>query len=192
MVSLAEHALNLKSFDEDKFTLQGYVDYVKNSSKGYCRKAYWVSTASPEGYRDLYDVFVESYAAEFGKLDDAGTKAKKTGQAEKTAGNIAKSLWWSFDEDTGLENPLQTRVLPCISYQNHRVMFLLPKNAEKRQTLRQFMLDSNKREPKVTAPLEARFALSLQLAEAVIKVHLAGLTHGAIRSEISFFSCLGR
>lgn len=85
--------------------------------------------------------------------------------------------------------PYQTGVLPCIGHDEFRVVFLLPSNLEvedlkdlKPQTLTDCILSS----PRVVS-LETRFSLALQLAEAVYKIHLAGLAHRSIRSSLILF-----
>lgn len=87
------------------------------------------------------------------------------------------------------EVPYQTGVLPCIGHDEFRVVFLLPSNLEvedlkdlKPQTLTDCILSS----PRVVS-LETRFSLALQLAEAVCKIHLAGLAHRSIRSSLILF-----
>jgi hypothetical protein len=178
IISLAELAPKKRPLDEGNFREQDPKkrDILYNCAAGYCIKADWIpENIGAEGpARRLYDVFVESYGREFGENNPVRAEAKSR--------DIAEKLWWSFETNNAAL--FQTGLLPCIGYQKHKIMFLLPRNVSKRLTLRHLFLEyKNKGSVSYIPSVESRFAFALQLAEAVLKIHSAGLTHNAIRSD---------
>jgi hypothetical protein len=165
--------------------------YVLSTTRvlGYSIKARWrPASRAREDHRPLVRVFVESYRTSGGEP-----------VAQSFSCTIAERLWWScenrdgpYQQPPGSNNQTnvpsyQTGVLPCIGFEEHRAVFLLPTNStpEDQCTLRGLI---NKTE---AVSLEVRFSLALQLADAVLKVHSAGLVHCAIRSDTVLFLAPG-
>jgi hypothetical protein len=139
----------------------GKRETFRNCAGGYLEKGDWVANGQElEDLRPQVDFFVEANPGRSGP--------------DNPAQYIAQNLWWTCD-NIGKEAGL----LPCIGFRKNDVIFLLPDNMATCQTLRQHMILSRT----TTPPLEARFAMALQLAEAVFKLHSAGFTHRAIRSD---------
>ncbi|PGG97956.1 hypothetical protein GX51_07069 [Blastomyces parvus] len=92
-------------------------------------------------------------------------------------------------DDSG--SPFQTGFLPCIGFKNGRIVFLLPRNVDWKQhpasSLLALISNSEGQQPKPAIPLERRLDLATQLSEAVLKSHLSGFVHSAIRSETILF-----
>ncbi|KLJ12314.1 hypothetical protein EMPG_12628 [Blastomyces silverae] len=92
-------------------------------------------------------------------------------------------------DDSG--SPFQTGFLPCIGFKNGRIVFLLPRNVDWKQhpasSLLACISNSEGQQLKPAIPLERRLDLATQLSEAVLKTHLSGFVHSAIRSETILF-----
>ncbi|OCT50316.1 hypothetical protein CLCR_06857 [Cladophialophora carrionii] len=173
LVHLVPKIEPLNSHDGENFSIVdfGAIKRLKNSNFGYCAEAYWKASGALEVKRETVPVFVES----FRKLDNGG---------ELVVG-VAQRLWWSCD---GRNNtPYQMGVLPCIGFDKHRVIFLLPKNATDPQTLRELIRGQEGKGGRQGVSLETKFSLALQLAEAVLKIHMAAVVHSSIRSDTILF-----
>jgi len=188
LFDLARQHPNLANLDKDHFTIiSDYPDYkylpcVVGAS--YCVEADLIAPdkSNLNRARPRMDVFVESYLTTSKPENESNKKEYK--EARKSAQFVAERLWWTRVSGNA---PYQTGVLPCIGYAEYRVVFLLPSNLEadlkdfKPQTLRDCIMTNTR------ASLETRFSLALQLAEAVFKLHLAGLAHRSIRSNLILF-----
>ncbi|OBT69031.1 hypothetical protein VE03_01303 [Pseudogymnoascus sp. 23342-1-I1] len=100
-------------------------------------------------------------------------------QTDRVTGRIMWAIW-KGERVTEIFNGIHRKIDVIESY---RVLFLLPENAERnqQQTLRDLICSST------IVPLETRFSFALQLAEALLKIHLAGLMHCEIRSDNIIF-----
>ncbi|CAJ2508807.1 Uu.00g138330.m01.CDS01 [Anthostomella pinea] len=174
----AEHPNDFKIY----FPPMQFVDH----DFSYCVSSHWGSSgnAPREAQRGPLLLFVESYRPDIRKTDDQSTQDSKRLKANQVAERIATMLWWSCDSDESY----QTGLLPSIGSDQYRVCFLIPKNAKDQKTLGNLIRESQPGEThERKVPLEMRLSLALQLAEAIRKVHSAGLAHCAIRSDTVLF-----
>jgi len=179
---------DLANLDGDHFTIvTGHEDY--NYVRGtppqvnqYCVRADLVSPDRSDVQQDRpeSDVFVESFRPVTQLENDANKR--KYDEARRRAKVTAERLWWTRVSDDVAELAFQTGILPCLGYDEFRMIFLLPSNAclkdKKPQTLRDYINSNPAR-----VSLDTRCALALQLADAVFKIHLAGVAHRSIRSN---------
>ncbi|KAK4156074.1 hypothetical protein C8A00DRAFT_31126 [Chaetomidium leptoderma] len=110
------------------------------------------------------------------------------------AQQVATRLVRGLENDPDRRTPYQTAVLRCIGYKGLHdpndnaamavpyVIFLLPPGTAEPITLAKYMSNRGSR-----APLEFRWDLALQLAEAVFKIHAAGIVHRNISSHAVLF-----
>lgn len=176
IVILANVVPNLKSDTFEIADVKKIGHFRPLSPYYYVQVNLVVTQKTTAAHRPPLDVLVESYR---NRDSDETNKEKKDRNALEKAKSIAERLWWTCDNNTGF----RTGLLPCIGIESYRVLFLLPENAEKnkQQTLRNLICGPT------IVPLETRFAFALQLAEALLKVHLAGLMHCDIRSDNIIF-----
>lgn len=191
LFDLARQHPSLASLDKNHFNIVSeypeykYVTCALGSS--YCVEADLIAPdrSNLNRARPRMNVFVESYRTTSDPEDKNYEKRYK--EARTLAQFVAERLWWTRVSSNAAEVPHQTGVLPCIGYDEFRVVFLLPSNLEadfkefSPQTLRDCIMNT------VRVSLETRFSLALQLAEAVFKIHLAGLAHRSIRSNFILF-----
>ncbi|KAK3987134.1 hypothetical protein QBC44DRAFT_216376, partial [Cladorrhinum sp. PSN332] len=112
----------------------------------------------------------------FGYHPRDNDKARK--RATKEAEKAARRLWWTGAPGDGQPQNFQTGVLSCIGFDKNNLVFLLPENAKLDVSLRHKI-----RTTASGVALDVQFSYALQLAQAVLKVHSAGLMHCAIRSN---------
>ncbi|KIW67107.1 hypothetical protein PV04_06380 [Phialophora macrospora] len=185
VVTLAELAPSLRSLspvdDSTRFEIPrpDQAKALENAPVGYSLMAMW---SDPDGSKrerrhDPVRVFVESYRPQGTNVGDAAMV-----EAREKARLIAEKLWWTCESAE-----LHTTILPCIGFQDYRVVFLLPKNVGDQKTLGGVIRSSGIGRSKTGVSIEARYRLALQLAEAVLKVHSAGLMHRAIRDNTILF-----
>ncbi|KAK4183483.1 hypothetical protein QBC35DRAFT_535710 [Podospora australis] len=174
--------------DGTKFKLY---DFSKNATRledaplGYHTKADWRETDPTirvfvESYRDYDHVPKSSENPEDPRRrqdDRIGTREEPSIKKARLA---PEKLWWTLAPPEGSGVP--TGVLPCIGFDKYRLISLLPENSKDIQTLRQLIQNKDS-----GVSLDFRVSLALQLAEAVLKVHSAGLSHCAIRSNTIMF-----
>ncbi|KAL9625283.1 MAG: hypothetical protein Q9160_000685 [Pyrenula sp. 1 TL-2023] len=157
---------------------QKYKVWVKNAPTAYSVAASWAPSDGSlyEAPREAVEVLVESYRPE-------KESRKEEDAATQKASQIAQKLWWTCEN----KSEFRDRVLPCIGFQAHRVIFLLPKNAKGITTVGGLIRRDDASESTTSVSIEVRYSLALQLAKAILRVHSAGLMHCAIRSDTILF-----
>ncbi|KIY03302.1 uncharacterized protein Z520_01769 [Fonsecaea multimorphosa CBS 102226] len=173
---LAERARDPVSFDLRNFSLITERNILDSGFYAYSAQAkYNPRGKDPENDDPEVDVFIESFNADKTSRKDAQEKAERSAKCLCRLGDDSNTMLY------------QTGLLPCLGHQFGRLIFLLPKNAqEEPRTLRKYIAEcKEKHEPAI--PLDSRFGFALQLAEALVTVHSAGIAHGAIRSDTILF-----
>lgn len=154
------------------------MNWLKNAPRAYSVTASWAPSDGTlyEAPREAVEVLVESY-----RPDKQSSKEQKA--ATQKASQIAQKLWWTCED----KSAFRSAFLPCIGFEEHRVVFLLPRNAKGLQTLGGLIRGDGATDAPTTPPIEVRYSLALQLAQAVLRVHDAGLMHCAIRGDTILF-----
>ncbi|KAL1845795.1 hypothetical protein VTK73DRAFT_430 [Phialemonium thermophilum] len=183
VVDLARQGPDLRELPKDRFQYDKKptdYKYVTGARSRYCVEADLVARDNSDRNtpRPRRPVLIESY-----RPNDERNKERAKDHAKRAA----QRLWWSRVPEKAAVVPYQTGLLPCLGYQRFRVVFLLPGNArlESPMTLRECIRQTRAGDEGVS--LESRFSIALQLAEAVFRIHLAGLAHRSIRSDQILF-----
>ncbi|KAK8105113.1 hypothetical protein PG999_008472 [Apiospora kogelbergensis] len=186
IIALAEMAPNIQELQQRDFvflTEPQRREFFGHSPSGSYPVGYYKVEASwtqGDAQRTTkVNVFVESFQKGMSSTD---LKAKVK--------DIPQLLWWTFEPLKGSREqpaPFPSSLLPCIGFQGHRALFLLPSKIKSIRILRDLLFEDSNASPRRSAPIEARYALAMDVADALLKLHTAGLSHRSIRTDTLLF-----